>query len=208
MNGTPLITRHKMRQFFVRKGPWLALLLSLLLWALGITAVRAAPQEDITVGWVESLYIEAIDTHFNAKLDTGAKTSSIGADILDVVEYTPEAMKEGKSGQDKPAKGALGRIIFTIEDDKGVKKTLERDIVRWARIKRKGNAGFIRRPVVKMRFCLAGHVIEDEVNLAVRSRFIYPVLIGRNMLEKGGLVVDASRKMTAPSTCPKKPSPS
>lgn len=198
-----------MRHFFARKGPWLALALSLVIWALGITAVRAqsGPNiEKLTVGWVESLYVEAIDTHFMAKLDTGAKTSSIGADVIDIVEYTPAPPPHRAPGQEHPGEGVAGRIIFAIEDEEGRRKTLERDIIRFARIKKKGNAGFIRRPVVRMRFCLAGRVIEDEVNLAVRDRFIYPVLIGRNMLEKGGLVVDAARMTTAPSTCPSKKS--
>lgn len=197
-----------MRQFFSRTGPWLALGGSLILWALGITAAHAggkAPGK-LTVGWVESLYVEAIDTQFMAKLDTGAMTSSIGAEIIDIVEYTKESGEPQREGEDKPKKAVAGRIIFAIEDEKGVRKTLERDILRFARIKKKGSAGFIRRPVVKMRFCLAGRVIEDEVNLAVRDRFIYPVLIGRNMLEKGGLVVDAAQMRTAPSTCPSKKS--
>lgn len=167
-------------------------------------AACATPEEPpaIVVGWVENVYLEAIDSMFEAKLDTGAHTSSIGADVIDIVEYKKDSSPQ--SGEKKKAgPEAVGRIIFSIMDANGVKKTLERDIIRFVRIKRKGQAGFIRRPVVHMRFCLAGHLIEDEVNLAVRNRFIYPVLIGRNMLRKGRLVVDASRILTASSTCPK-----
>jgi hypothetical protein len=193
-----------MTSFLSRHAPWIALSIALLAWAAGISTAQARPPVDKRmVGWVEHVHIEAIDTQFEAKLDTGAKTSSIDADVIDIVEYTPRKAGDA-AAPEKKAASPLGRIIFTIEDETGAPKTLERDIVRWARIKKKGNAGFIRRPVVHMRFCLAGRLIEDEVNLAVRERFIYPVLIGRNMLEKGGLVVDASRKLTAPATCPKK----
>jgi hypothetical protein len=193
-----------MSNFFNKNFPWLALGMALLLWALGISTAMAESKDrtPIIVGWVEDVYVEAIDTQFKAKLDTGAKTSSIDAKVIDIVEYTPSQGSEAPSKETK--KEAAGRIIFSVVDAEGKSKTLERDIVRFVRIKRKGNAGFIRRPVVHMRFCLAGRVIDEEVNLAVRQRFIYPVLIGRNMLEKGGLVVDASRMLTSPSTCPKK----
>jgi hypothetical protein len=152
------------------------------------------------VGWVEDVYVQAIGTEFQAKLDTGAKTSSIDAEIIDIVEYTPPDSADAATKDVKT--NVVGKIIFSVVDAHGKAKTLERDIIRFARIKRKGNAGFIRRPVVRMRFCLAGREIDDEVNLAVRDRFVYPILIGRNMLEKGGLVVDASRMLTSPSTCP------
>lgn len=189
-----------------RNSSRIALTIALFAWAMGIPAAKAQVQgglpQKIIVGWVEHVHIQAIDTQFEAKLDTGAMTSSIDADIIDVVEYTPHSPPD--TAGEKTKASPLGRIIFTIKNDTGIHKTLERDIVRWARIKKKGNAGFIRRPVVHMRFCLAGHVIEDEVNLAVRERFIYPVLIGRNMLEKGGFVVDASRTLTAPAPCPAK----
>jgi len=53
-----------------------------------------------------------------------------------------------------------------------------------------------------MKLCVAGRWIEEEVNLAERDDFNYPVLIGRNMLKKGGLVVDSSKTFTADSSCP------
>jgi hypothetical protein len=53
-----------------------------------------------------------------------------------------------------------------------------------------------------MRLCVAGQWIEEEVNLADRDDFNYPVLIGRNLLQKGGLVVDSSKTFTADPSCP------
>lgn len=53
-----------------------------------------------------------------------------------------------------------------------------------------------------MKFCLAGRWIEEEVNQAARNDFNYPVLIGRDMLKKGGLVVDSSKTFTTDPTCP------
>ena len=73
----------------------------------------------------------------------------------------------------------------TANDDKTrSKKKLKKKIERYVRIKKKHSEDFIRRPVVKMEFCIAGIIMEDEVNLAERDSFIYDLLIGRNMLEK------------------------
>jgi hypothetical protein len=58
------------------------------------------------------------------------------------------------------------------------------------RIKRK-EGGYVERPVIRFSFCIAGDVVTGEVNLAQRSHFEYPVLIGRNMLHKRGILVDS-----------------
>ena len=92
------------------------------------------------------------------------------------------------------------RVIFSIRDQDGKAHTLERDIKRFVRIKTK-NGGTIRRPVVEMAFCVAGIRVEEEVNLAERDNFIYPVLIGRNMLKDGRLVIDPSKTFTSDAVC-------
>ena len=40
-------------------------------------------------------------------------------------------------------------------------------------------------------------MVEEEVNLSDRDTFLYDLLIGRNMLVKGRLVVDSSLTFTA-----------
>ena len=152
---------------------------------------KVSSNKKITVGWLESVFIPSIDSKLRAKLDTGAKTSSIDAEIIDV--------KNSDGDDDK-----YGKIIFTVEDMDGNKKTLERKIVRWAKIKKKGStSGYIRRPVVMMKYCIAGKLITDEVNLSNREHFNYPVLIGRNMLTEAGLMIDTSKTFTKKPNCDK-----
>lgn len=137
-----------------------------------------------TVGWIETGQIADSTTEF--KLDTGAKTTSINAKILDA----PEAGTE-----------AGGMIKFEFIDTDGNAQVFERPVVEWVRIK-DGEGGFFRRPVVTMQLCVAGQWVEEKVNLADRDQFDYAVLIGRNMLEAGGLVVDASAKNVVEADCP------
>lgn len=138
-----------------------------------------------TVGWIEEARIPGIDAPVDVKLDTGATTSSINAEILE----QPDGDEE--SG---------GMIKFRYEDEDGNEAVFERPVVRWVRIKaREGES--IRRPVVQMKFCVAGRWIEEEVNLADRDDFNYPVLVGRNMLEQGRLVVDSSQSFVTEPTC-------
>jgi hypothetical protein len=152
---------------------------------LPILPAKAADQQTI-MGWVERVYIEPIDSNFKAKLDTGATTSSMRAEVLKVL-----GNKEDKEPR---------RVVFQVENEKGETNTLERKLVRFVRIKMR-NGTLQRRPVVEMDFCIAGRHVKSEVNLAPRLDFIYPVLIGRNMLVDGSIIVDPGRTFTAPARC-------
>jgi len=149
-------------------------------------AVGSLKQQTQTVGWVEKAKIPGVEKEFKVKLDTGAKTASINAEILE------EPDEDTESG---------GIVKFRFIDGEGNKEVFERPVVRWVSIKSRQGPN-IRRPVVQMKLCVAGRWIEEEVNLADREDFIYPVLIGRNMLKKGGLVVNASETFTAEPSCP------
>lgn len=157
---------------------------------LGASQAWAAPAKKIRVGWVERLRVEDVDLQVRAKMDTGATTSSIDAEIIDIA-------KSGEKSGDKPGE----KVVFSIVDEKsGEKRTFEREIQRYVRIKKK-EGGYIRRPVINMTFCIAGKRITEEVNLANRENFIYPVLVGRNMLAQAGLMIDASETLVSRPNC-------
>lgn len=165
----------------------------ILLMFMGLTiasTAHAAPRQLKRVGWVEEIAISEVGSIVRAKLDTGAKTSSIDAEIIDI-RKTGEAV-EGKTTGDT--------VVFSVSMEKGGKKTFERAVNRYVRIKKKGG-GFIRRPVITMSFCIAGRMISEEVNLANREGFIYPVLVGRNMMAHADLVIDAGKTFISRPTC-------
>ncbi len=143
------------------------------------------------LGWLEHVRIMDLDIELDAKLDTGATTSSIHAVILS----KPDRKKWDDEDESKD-------IIFKVINEDGDERTIETEIVRWAAIKTK-KGGVIYRPVVDLKFCLAGVPVKGEVTLADRAHFNYETLIGRNMLEAADIVVDSSEIYTKKARCPK-----
>lgn len=160
------------------------------LFLLTATATTPAMARELAqVGWVEEVRLSDVGSAMKAKMDTGATTSSIDADIIDI-------RKTGKAEGDKPGE----TVVFSVTDGQGKPKTFEREIQRYVRIKLKGG-GFVRRPVIEMRFCIAGRSVVEEVNLANRENFVYPVLVGRNMMAHADLVVNPARRFMSKPNC-------
>jgi hypothetical protein len=164
--------------------PSVALLLSLALlgaWCPPAGAVPAPPLR----GWLEHVSVDGGRLVLEAKLDTGAKTSSISA---------PQMKAFQRDGHDW--------VRFRIEDAGEPRRghvDLERPVVRWAEVKRHGEASD-RRPVIELDICLGHDRRTVETSLTDRSHFNYPVLLGRNFLA-GAAVVDAGRKYTVRPQC-------
>ncbi|MEP1144623.1 MAG: RimK/LysX family protein [Henriciella sp.] len=201
-----------------------------------LSGAQASADETHTRGWIEHARVMPSNLLMIAKLDSGAKTTSIHAEILpfdnnDEV-LTPEdllllaeemesaafemmgtRMVGGQPPDDPPGAeietiedGVMselmpGKIRFRLTSRGGKTRILKRQVVRWVSIRRRGG-GSIVRPVVRLKLCLAGRRIEGEVNLADRSGFNYPLLIGRNMLSDAGMSIDSREIFVAKRACP------
>ncbi|MFK8067881.1 MAG: ATP-dependent zinc protease [Gammaproteobacteria bacterium] len=146
-------------------------------------------REPITTGWLERVIFAPWDIKFRAKLDTGAKTSSLHA--VEIKRFKRD---------DKE----WVRFSTTDPEDKSNLKPIEVPLVREVKIKRHKEAAQVR-PVVELTFCLDGHVYTSEFSLIDRSRFNYQVLLGRRMLQQG-IIVDPSTTFTTkinPEKCRK-----
>ncbi|WP_455366121.1 ATP-dependent zinc protease family protein [Kaarinaea lacus] len=151
--------------------------------------VAAAPliaREKQIIGWIENVTITNHNIILAAKIDTGAKHSSLNAPDLHLYS------KKGES-----------RVKFSLVSADGKKIEFDERVVRMAKIKRKGYRSQIR-PVVLMKVCLADVIKEVEVNLVDRENFIYPMLVGRSYL-RGGFIVDVSNKHMTEPQCSKSP---
>jgi hypothetical protein len=142
----------------------------------------ALKADSVVMGWIERVRIHPEDLLMEAKLDTGAKTTSV--DAAEIVEFT----RDGKKW-----------VRFNVSDRKGRTVTFERPIVRIARIRR-SEMKTTSRPVVMLPLCIGNVLREVQVNLAKRSHLSYPMLIGRTSL-KGTVIVDPSRKLTKDPMC-------
>jgi hypothetical protein len=139
------------------------------------------------IGWLEQVYLPEYDFVVKAKIDTGAKNSSIhGMDV----KYIGKAKGEGS------------RIRFDTVDLNGIPCVIEADVLRKVKIKR---AGSLRasRPEIELEICLGGLRKRIRVNLTDRSGMNYRMILGRTALE-GDFVVDVSKKYAVGSKCEKK----
>lgn len=128
------------------------------------------------IGQIEYVDILPEGIRQKARIDTGAETTSIGA--LDI-EYFE---RDGKSW-----------VKFKVLQRSSGKTTeFTKRVVRNVKIKRHG-AKNIRRPVIKMTLAMGSIKKKIEVSLTNRSKFDFPVLIGRNFLY-GDIRVDVSSK--------------
>ena len=153
--------------------------------ALSAMLGAAAPvtAELRVAGWIERIALGEEGLILSAKLDTGADTSSL---------HAPEVHWFTRDG--------AHWVAFEVEGQGGRKVRFERKVVRVAQIKRRRGEPPLDRPTVLMGVCL-GHVYRvTEVNLADRSRFKQPFLVGRNFLAHH-FAVDPARTHTVEPDC-------
>ncbi len=130
-------------------------------------------------GYVENVLIGSGNLKLKAKLDSGAKTSSLNA--LDVVEFERDGNQWVRFHMIDPAHGE--NVEF------------ERKIEYHVRIKQHGRESQ-RRAVVMMEVQLGTIHIERAFTLARRQNFLYQVLLGRNFLN-GVVLIDVSQTFVA-----------
>ncbi|MFV0421079.1 RimK/LysX family protein [Oleidesulfovibrio sp.] len=135
----------------------------------------------VLVGEAEYVYLADIKKRLPARIDTGATTSSLSAVNIQRFE------RDGKKWV---------RFAIPYPDGK-LSEPIEKPLKRDARIKRHG-AESIRRPIIMLRVRIGSINTVNEFSLTDRSKFKFPVLIGRSLLE-GKAAVDVSREyITSP----------
>jgi hypothetical protein len=132
-----------------------------------------AVKEKVVMGWLESIFVKPWNRRLTAKLDTGAKTSSLHADKIEHFTKNGEAW--------------VRFSLVNIEDRRQEPIQVEKPLVRTAYIKSHERQAS-KRDVVTMTICKNGKDYEAEFNLVDRSNFNYPVLLGRSFLQDVALV--------------------
>lgn len=193
-------------------------------------------QETNVRGWIEHARIMPDGLLMSAKLDSGAQTTSIHAEILAADHVDEEDPEQGVVGQladreddasamlsikmmtgdapdDPPASEVVpiaslssgedlpDQVTFRLTSRGGKHVVYTAPVERWVSIRRRGG-GSIVRPVVIMDLCVGGLRVRGEVNLADRTGFNYPILIGRNMLSDAQISVDSRQIFASKRACP------
>ena len=161
-------------------------MLALVFLAAGhsLAVSRDAGKMPIVAGWIEKAKLPDEKLVFNAKLDTGADTSSLHAKNIKL--FTRDGQRF---------------VRFELFDDADQKMLLEKPVIRMTRITRRAGAtAVIRRPVVKLKICLGGIVETTQFNLADRGSFKFKMLIGRSLLA-GRIMVRSGAKSLVSDKC-------
>lgn len=163
----------------MRLAAWLAFVL---LSSGGAQAAEVKTQKQI-FGWVERVLVTDLGVSMRGKLDTGAKTSSLHA--TNIIPFKRDGVAWVRYDVEAPRED---RVI-----------TLESPLVRTVTIKEQGT-GSSMRPIVNLWICMGEMSRVVEVNLIDRSRFNYPLLIGRTALADT-VIVDPGESFTRKPTC-------
>jgi hypothetical protein len=158
---------------------WVVVGLMLPLLALG---APAQAKEKEVLGLVEKASIHPGDVTVRAKVDTGAKTTSLHCDCIHPFE-----------------RNGAQWVSVKVEDQSGRVVTIERKVARITSIKRHSGESQ-ERYVIMLGVCVSDVYKEVEVNVVDRTGFNYPMLIGRNFL-KGDFVVDPELHYTHKPRC-------
>lgn len=145
-------------------------------------ATPAGPRPMTIAGWVEFGWLGNPPIRVKAKLDTGARTSSINAPVY------REYVQDGKR-----------LVSFQMINGTGHETDITAPLVRHARIRRAGT-DIQERPVVRLNVCVAGVTSEVEFTITDRSGLNYLVLIGRSFL-KDNILVDSGRTFLGSGLC-------
>lgn len=140
--------------------------------------VAASTNGKMIVGEIEPIYLFDPNLIYDARIDSGAQTSSIDARNITRFE------RDGKPWVrfDLPVPGAADKFV-----------TLERRVVRNVRILQSTSANAQRRAVVHMQFAIGSHKQVAEFTLTGRDNLTFPILIGRNIL-RDIMLVDVGKQ--------------
>lgn len=154
------------------------------------TPVADAPpvaREKIVLGWLEHIRVLPERTLLRAKLDSGARTSTIHAEDIEYSEYTGQAFVKFS-------------ILKDHDDPDSERFYYELPLQKHINIKLRYTEERDERPVVMLDICLAGTVYQVPFSLTERSDFNYPVLLGREFLQENYLI-DPSKTYTHRTRC-------
>ncbi len=154
-----------------------SIFLILCLAILAASPVLASAKQ--VVGATEIIHVQEAGLDFKARIDTGARTTSIHVPWFSIARPARDAKKNiGK------------KITLEVENAKGERRRIESTI---AGVREVRNAqGVETRYVVPLTLVWHGRAKTVEVNLRDRAAMTYKLLIGRDWL-RGDYVVDVEK---------------
>lgn len=161
----------------------------------GFTTTSCLPNErgnhefdgKVVVGANEWIHLSPPGHHYQARIDSGAATSSLSAKNIEYFE------RNGKRW-----------VRFALQhDDEADAITIEARVVRHVLIRQASSPEPERRPVVSLTVNMGQNLRYDtEFTLTDRSQMTYPILLGREFL-RDVILIDVGRQFIHPKYMPK-----
>ncbi|MGI9227551.1 MAG: ATP-dependent zinc protease family protein [Gammaproteobacteria bacterium] len=162
-----------------------ATILLIVLWTFPVILSSKEPAK-VIAGWVENVRIENQNYKVKAKLDTGAKTSSIHATNIESFKKNEEKWV---------------RFTLSLADSKENRHKIDIEKPRSRKTSIKNHDGSPdKRYVVDLQICFNGRTFTTEFTLADRSEYIYDVLLGRQFL-KNVTIIDPDETFLTLAEC-------
>ncbi|MCW8328421.1 RimK/LysX family protein [Photobacterium sp. SDRW27] len=168
----------------------------------GALTERTIIDDKVVLGRTENVYFPGIEEiagiGIPAKIDTGADSTSIHAENIKITATDPifadlsgdellkaiadefDALTSTKL-RDREDKTDIMVSFDLIHPYSGETVAMTLPLFRLALIKSRGE-GHLHRPVVELDLQIANQTVRTEVNLTDRSRFSYPILVGKTFL--------------------------
>ena len=140
-------------------------------------AVASQLKGKLIVGEVEKFFLPAAEAVFNARIDSGAETSSL--DSRNVVRFERDGVNWVRFDLPLPGKEEM--------------LTLEKEISRRVKVLQSNTDDAERRVVVELQFAIGSHTQVAEFTLSDRSHLSHQVLIGRNVL-RDVMLIDVGKE--------------
>lgn len=146
-------------------------------------------QELKVYGAVESVQIFPQYLNMMAKIDTGARMSSLDARGIKVYD-----------------KDGVPWVTFTVYDRVTKQHVqMNKRVLSYAEVKARARGDQFQepfiRPVIQLKICIGDQLKSIQVNLANRRIFAYPLLLGMNAIKKYNMVIDPKLKNTTEPNC-------
>ncbi|MGF1740212.1 ATP-dependent zinc protease [Vibrio profundum] len=134
------------------------------------------PDGKVILGSQEWVYIPGLEGAYEARVDSGATTSSISA--VNIVPFE-------RDGHDW--------VKFNVEHDAATSKEIALPVERWVKVRQANSDQEEKRPVVVSWVEVGKIKDKTEFTLTDRTHLQFPILLGRSFL-KDVAIVDVSRK--------------
>ncbi len=131
--------------------------------------------DKILLGRIEWVWLDLLGKTLKAKMDTGAKSSSLSASNIQEFE------RDGKKW-----------VRFSIPEG-STEKFYEAPLIKYQNVRQASMAEMDVRAKIMLKLRIGGLVEETEFTLTDRSNMIYPLLLGRRFL-RDIAVVDVAQK--------------